>query len=221
MSTETKDMVRAALEVKAVDEDARTFRGLASTWDLDLGGDVIHRGAFRRTIDHWRGSGKPMPLIDLHNYGSIRAVVGKMVDAEETEEGLVTEWEIIEGPDGDEVMRRVKGGYIDSLSIGYRAVSFDFSDGEDGGQIRHIREVELKEVSLVIWGMNEGARIDAASIKSALDAMDEEQRQQIKALLEDPPAGEPEEPKGLATEAQDELRNALLRVQLRRLAARR
>ena len=36
-------------DVKATDDTARTVTGLAAAWSLDLGGDVILKGAF--TID--------------------------------------------------------------------------------------------------------------------------------------------------------------------------
>jgi uncharacterized protein len=166
----TKTLTKAAIPfaVKALDEEARTFRGLASTWDLDLGDDVIHEGAFQRTLRDWRKTGRVVPLIDQHNYGSVRAVVGKMTEAEETKDGLDTTWQVIDGPDGDEILRRLRGGYVDGLSIGYRPTKTDFEDSDDArsGQIRNIREAELGEVSVVIFPMNESARVDLASVKS-------------------------------------------------------
>src|SRR5688500_388089 len=98
--------------VKSVDEASRSFTGLASTWALDLGNDVIHAGAFARTLNAWRSGGKTIPLIDQHNYGSVRSVVGKMTEAAETGEGLVCTFQVIEGPDGDEIYRRIKGGFV-------------------------------------------------------------------------------------------------------------
>lgn len=198
----------ARFEVKALDESARTFSGLASTWDEDLGGDIIEQGAFKRSLDAWRSSGKVLPLIDQHNYGSIRSVVGKMTAAKETKQGLETDWSVIEGPDGDEVMRRLKGGYIDSLSIGYEAVKWEIEKPEGAdpwNYVRHLKEVKLYEVSLVIWPMNPNALIDGDSVKSLTAALREgrltdEQKAELRALLSDPdspPEGTPEG-KGLA-----------------------
>lgn len=168
-ATDTK-AARVPMEVKAVDAEERTFEGLLSTFDLDLGGDLIHRGAFKRTLDHWRKSGRPLPLIDSHNYGSVRAVVGKLLDGKETKDGLWTEWEVIQGSDGDEVLRRIEGGYVDGLSIGYRAVKIEEPTEEERlkGVWRHLKEVELREGSVVVWPMNPGARIDPESVKSIL-----------------------------------------------------
>lgn len=165
----------APFEVKAIDEEARTFTGLASTWDEDLGGDVIHRGAFKETLAEWESGGKVLPLIDQHNYGSIRSVVGKMVSAKETKSGLLAEFKVIEGPDGDEVFRRIKGNYVDGLSIGYEPVKWEFEEDSASrwGRIRHLKEIKLHEVSVVIWPMNTGATIDANTVKAMLDGIED------------------------------------------------
>jgi HK97 family phage prohead protease len=187
---ERKAPLTRPFAVKSVDEEARTFSGLASTWDLDLGNDVIELGAFKRTLNAWRSSGRVLPLIDNHNYGSVRAVVGKMLSAQETTEGLECDFEVIEGPDGDEVLRRVKGGYVDGLSIGYEAVKWEMerAEGTDAWDaIRHLKEIKLREVSVVIWPMNPHAVIDTTSVKALAEALregrlSEEEQAELKAL---------------------------------------
>lgn len=179
---------RTRFEVKSLDLDARTFSGLASTWDEDLGGDIIHQGAFKNTLKEWRSSGSIIPLIDQHNYGSIRSVVGKLTEAKETGAGLESTFQVIEGPDGDEVLRRIKGGYVDGLSIGYEPVKWEYEEKEESrwGQVRHLKEVKLHEVSVVIWPMNPGATI--AQAKAALsefrdrDKLDEGDRKELRRL---------------------------------------
>jgi len=237
---ERKAIVRP-FEIKAVDATERTFEGLASTWDLDLVGDVIHRGAFRRTLSHWRQSGRVIPLLDQHNYGSVRAVVGKLIAAKETEDGLWTRYQVIDGPDGDEVLRRIEGGYVTGLSIGFRPVKVEEPSDEDRkrGIWRHIKEVQLLEISVVIWPANDGARIDVDSVKSLLAAMKDrdltdDDMAELKALRDDidallngieapdsPDSGtsEPAEPDGLASEDQlTAIRQKMLALKLRRLA---
>jgi HK97 family phage prohead protease len=189
MQIESKAL--APFQLKAYDDDEMTFEGLASTWDIDLGNDKILPGAFTRTLNHWRESKKALPLIDMHEYGTVRAVVGKLLEAEETEEGLYTKWQVINSQDGQEIYARLKGNFVDGLSIGYRVI------GEapviDG--VRNIRELQLKEVSVVIWGMNPQALVQ--SVKSAIHALGEEEREHIRVLLQGPPAA----PKADAQEA--------------------
>ena len=159
---------RAPFAIKAA--AGRRFTGLASTWDLDHGGDVIQPGAYARTLKEWKATGRTIPLIDQHNYGSVTSVVGKMLDAEETEEGLEATFQIISGPEGDAYAQRVKDGLIDGLSIGYETrTARPPNEAERKLGVRRILEdVELREVSLVIWGMNPYARVDTDSIKSAM-----------------------------------------------------
>jgi HK97 family phage prohead protease len=226
------------LEVKAgsVNEAERTFQGLASTWALDLGGDVIHPGAYARTLGLWKSSGRVVPLIDMHGYDSVCRVVGKMIAAEETADGLMCTFQLLGAGDqfADAAWLRVKGGYVTGLSIGYRAIKYAYEQPEgttmSWDRIRNLYEVELREVSLVIFGMNEGAVIDTASAKALLDAaregtLTDEQKAELRALLEDatPPAPEPkvppadDSPKGLAPE---DPRRLAMEEQLRALTLR-
>ena len=165
----------AALQIKAVDEEKRQFTGLASTWEKDLGGDVIEKGAFARTLKEWRSGGKVLPLLDSHKYGSISAVLGKMIDAKETDAGLEATFQLRAGPQGEEAWDLVREGYIDGLSIGYEARDWDDPSKEEveSGVRRKLTEIGLVEVSLVQMPMNQGARI--AAVKSALDAMHPEE----------------------------------------------
>jgi uncharacterized protein len=159
---------RAHFQIKA--QTGRRFTGLASTWDLDHGGDLILPGAYSRTLAEWKASGRVIPLIDQHNYGSVTSVVGRMLDADETEAGLEATFEIIGGAQGEPYAERVKSGVIDGLSIGYETRAHrQPNDSERKLGVRRVLEdVELREVSLVIWGMNPHALINTASVKAAI-----------------------------------------------------
>lgn len=190
------------MEVKQVDIGGRTFEGLAATWDRDLGGDIIEKGAFRKTIREWKKSGRILPLLDSHNWFSVRDTVGKLIAAEERDEGLWTKWLIVPGTDGDEILARLRsddehGAFIDSMSIGYRPVKFKIIDpGEEDKEeefsepTRLLQEIELHEVSLVLFPMNPAARIDSASVKTMagtirlmLDRCPEELKEEARRAL--------------------------------------
>jgi HK97 family phage prohead protease len=233
----------APFSVKAVDEGARTFRGLSSTWDEDLGGDVIHEGAFARTIDHFKSSGRTIPLTDGHpelegpQGDRVRRVIGKVIDAAETKSGIDTGFQMVpEDPDADAAVRRVKGGFITDLSIVYKPTRFDREKGtrERPFGRRHIHELKWVGVGLVMRGMNPRAQVNALSVKSlceqlrdgtldddhkaALAALTLEEKSALRALLEAPsaPVDEPlaDTPKGLAP---DDPRRLALNERLRRL----
>lgn len=178
-------------ECKAADDGARTIRGLAAAWSLDQGGDVIHKGAFARTLDHWRAAKKsrPIPLLDSHDaFSSVTTVLGMMTDAAETDDGLEATFAFV--PDdatADAAYKRTKGGYVTGLSIGYEAVPSG-TEIKDG--IRHLKEIKLLEVSLVVFPMNDDARVvgvkHVAAIEAALRAgtLTGEQKARLRALLD-------------------------------------
>lgn len=145
-----------------------TFSGLASTWEKDLGGDMIEQGAYTRTLKQWRRDGYLIPLINQHSYFDTRSAIGKMLSAEETDEGLDTEWKVVESADGEEFMARIREGILNGLSIGYQTRGWrePTENEQNRGIFRVLTDVELREVSVVIWGMNPGALIDQDSVKS-------------------------------------------------------
>jgi len=176
-------------EIKSFDETRRTFTGLAAAFTLDQGGDIILPGAFKRTLSDWKRTkgNRIIYLIDSHNYFSVRNVVGKMTEAEENAEGLSTEQQVLNSPDGEEVWQRVIGGYINAMSIGFQTIEQRVATEAEQrtGIFRYLKEIRLKENSLVIWPMNENARLDA--IKGILDAakdrpLTEEELEEVKTI---------------------------------------
>jgi HK97 family phage prohead protease len=174
MSTQTHEIktLVSRFSVKAVDMQARTFKGLASTWDLDLGGDVILPGAFKKTLAKWKAGGPSIKLFYGHNYFEMGALLGKMVEGEETKDGLLSEFYVTPGPTGDQGLAHINSGVLDSMSIGYEAVSIEYPDDAEQrkGIRRYLKEIDLHEVSVVPFPMNPAALISGA--KASLDRMD-------------------------------------------------
>ncbi len=166
------------LEVKAtaVDPGARTFEGLAAVWTEDLGQDIIKKGAFAATLATWKKSGEAMPLLNSHDHLDIMSALGQLLEAKETADGLWTKWEVIDGPDGDAALARLRPSVrtgkavIGKMSIGFEPVDFEFHQPEGTtspfDRVRILKKVNLKEVSLVLFPMAPGASIDASSVKA-------------------------------------------------------
>jgi HK97 family phage prohead protease len=168
--------LRAPFEIKAAEESEgkRIVRGLASTWNLDLGNDVIHKGAFSRTLAHWKSAKreKPIPFVDQHRYDSVTRIIGKMTEAAETSDGLEVAFEMATHQHALDVFSLIQSGMVTGLSIGYEAIKFEFEkeDNKPAWELtRHISELKLFEISAVIWPMNDEARIDLATVKSLLE----------------------------------------------------
>lgn len=167
--------VPLSVKAEAVDTSARTFEGLAATWDEDLGQDVIHKGAFKASIAEWKSSGEAMPLLNSHDQFNIFSALGQAITLKETDEGLFSKWEVINGDDGDKVLARLRPSpttgraIIGKMSIGFIPQEFNFEQppGTESfwDRIRHITKASLKEVSLVLFPMNPNASIDASTVK--------------------------------------------------------
>ena len=132
-------------EVKASSDGAFEVSGYASTFgNVDLGGDVIHRGAFADTLK----SGPPVRFLYSHNPAD---VLGVPLSLKEDDKGLLGRWRISKTRLGEDVHTLLKDGALDSFSIGYIPTDYDYD--EDAGT-RRLMAVELLEVSVVAMPMN-------------------------------------------------------------------
>lgn len=152
-------------EVKEVSEDG-TFSGVASVYGVeDLGGDIIEKGAFKKTL----AENPTIPVLWQHDQTE---VIGQ---------GEVKEWQnkiLLNGkldnedPVAQKAYRKLKNGLIKGLSIGFQAIKSTWEEIEEAGRrryIRHIHELKLWEVSVVTFPMQPAAQV--TRVKSA----DEEQ----------------------------------------------
>ena len=147
----------------------RTFSGYGAAYSTDLGGDRIIPGAFNSTLLDFYAGKAYVPLVDQHNYGSVRNVLGVMVEAEERTSGLWAKFSVVDSPDGDELLARIKMGAVTGLSIGYRVVDSERVQ-ENGKSIRLLKDVRLHEISAVIYPMNPDAQIHTESVKRGMVA---------------------------------------------------
>ena len=131
-----------------VDTSQRIISGYAATWDLDQGGDIIKRGAFKKTLSE---SANRVKVLWQHS-----APLGKPISMLEDSKGLFVQARISKTRLGDEALELMKDGVVDQMSIGYiipqGKSSFD-------GDIRTINEIKLLEFSPVTFPMNEAAMI--------------------------------------------------------------
>lgn len=145
------------LTVKAVDDDQRIIRGVATSPEPDRMGDIVEPLGVKFK--------NPMPL--LHQHDSTQPV-GTVKFDKPTKEGITFEARLptnIENPELkariDLAWAEVKAGLVRAVSIGFRALEYAFIEGTGG--IR-FTESEVLELSLVTIPANAGATI--TSIKS-------------------------------------------------------
>jgi uncharacterized protein len=148
------------MELKQLDSKG-TFEGYASTFgNRDLGGDIVDPGAFANTIKA-RGARGVKMLLD-HDP---RLRIGAWSEIKEDGTGLFVRGSLfMEKQIGRDTHIDLKGGALDKMSIGYRTKS-DAMDGRRRARV--LKEVDLLEISLVTFPMNERASV--TGVKTAED----------------------------------------------------
>ena len=173
-------MERKALKFEIKDNDlaGRVFSGYASTFDVDLGGDIITPGAFKKTID---GRQDKIKVLWQHN-----EPIGKSIRLYEDSIGLFVEGKVSKTRLGDEAIELMRDRVVDQMSIGFSIPAGKSEMSDDG--LRIIREVKLFEFSPVTFPMNENAII--TSVKSmkeaiAMGQIDQKDLNELSELLTD------------------------------------
>ena len=153
--------ISTAFEVKSLDEGGH-FEGYASVFgNQDYDGDVIVKGAFRKTIEQYRQASRMPKMLWQHD---MHEIVGKWQDMHEDEHGLYVRGSLIlDTQKGREAYALMKAGVLDGMSIGFNVAEARPSEQRSRGRV--IEEVDLWEVSLVTWGANPAATV--TSVKSA------------------------------------------------------
>jgi HK97 family phage prohead protease len=128
--------------------------------NLDLGKDIIHPGAFTKTVGEARAfaathkSRALYPLLWQHQKDE---PIGAITQAGEDTHGLKVRCHINREIDhGKQAYDGLRGGYL-SFSIGYKPVKYEWE-----GKVRHLHEIALAEGSVVTFPMNPEARSIAA-----------------------------------------------------------
>lgn len=146
-----------ALEVKSVD-DAGLFEGYASVFDVkDAGGDIVVAGAFRKSLKARGAKGIRM----LADHDPTKRI-GVWDDIQEDDHGLFVRGRLLlEKAIGRDAHIDLKAGALDGLSIGYKPT---LASHDGRRKARMLKEVDLREISLVGFPMLESARV--TSVKS-------------------------------------------------------
>ncbi len=160
----------AAIEFKASGE-AGEYEGHFSIFgNVDDGQDVVHPGAFQKTIQE---RGKRVKVFYAHDWMKL---IGPAPDVlEEDALGLFAKGRLTISRNGekgsfwaDETWALMKDNALNEGSFGYEAVKFDFENASapTSQLTRHLRELKLYEISPVPLGMNALTQIRA--VKAAL-----------------------------------------------------
>lgn len=154
-----RDWLDGAAEFKFADADAGArgeFTGYASVFgNVDLGGDVVERGAFANTLQQRKSGDVAM----LWGHDTRQVPIGKWLDMAEDDRGLRVRGQLtLDIPQARAVHAALKEGTVKGLSIGYR-VPPGGAEADRNGRVRRLKSVDLYEVSVVTFPMNQRAQV--------------------------------------------------------------
>jgi len=129
------------IEIKSITEDG-TFEGFANVYDVvDLGGDLVEKGAFAKTIQE-----RPRVAIKFEHGELIGGGV-----LEETDHGPFIKGKLTLGVQrAREAYELLKDNVLGYLSIGWQPIKATKS-----GNVRRVTEGRIFEVSMTAMPMNE------------------------------------------------------------------
>lgn len=150
------------------------FAGYAGLFDIvDRGRDRIARGAFAKSLRQ-RGV-KGVKLLWQHDPAE---PIGVLDEVREDAKGLFVRGRLLlDIARARHAYALMKAAALDGLSIGYRTI---LSDTEPQSGVRVLREIDLWEVSLVTFPMQEGARVH--QFKTAAGPPDDDWRGVLHSL---------------------------------------
>jgi HK97 family phage prohead protease len=160
--------ITARVEWKA-GADPGGLEGYASVFgNVDEVGDVVMPGAFKRTIDHWRKSAQPMPLIADHKM-STDGVIGSISDLQEDTRGLRFKARFSRSDKAQQVRTDILDGHIRGTSFTYEVMRSSPGHGDIDGKAvgRFLDELRLFEVTISPFPINQLAGVTSA--KAVID----------------------------------------------------
>lgn len=144
--------------IKAVVEEEGTgvFEAVVAVFgNVDLVGDRIVKGAFAKSLERWKASGDPIPVIFDHQWGNLDAHAGEVIEAEERDEGLWIKGQLdLEDDFARKLFNKLKRRRIKEFSFAY-----DVVDEEKADDANELRELEIIEVGPTLKGANPETRL--------------------------------------------------------------
>lgn len=152
------DRLAFDLEIKLAEDGAAAgqISGYGSVFGLvDRGGDIVEPGAFKSSLGEWRKKNALPPMLWQHDPYT---PIGVWTDLAEDEKGLKVSGQLVmDVPAAAQARALIQAGAVKGLSIGYRTKDYTI-DRTTG--VRHLKKVDLWEISLVTFPMLPEALVD-------------------------------------------------------------
>lgn len=148
------------------------FEAIVSVFgNVDLVGDRVVKGAFTKSLDRWRASGDPIPVIWSHQWQDPFAHIGAVTEASETAKGLRVNGSLDMGnPTAAYLAKLLAERRVKEFSFAYDVV--DERRAKDG--VNDLLELDIIEVGPTLKGANPETQLLAAkTLAGDLDEPDE------------------------------------------------
>ena len=144
------------------------FSGYASIFgNEDQGNDIVQKGAFTKSLTQ-----RPAPKVKMLFQHKTDEPIGVFEKIYEDQKGLYVQGRLaMKTQKGKETYELLKMGALDGMSIGFKADPQKQGYNENKRGIRTLKEVDLMEISLVTFPMNEQAMVQSVkgNLKSIRD----------------------------------------------------
>ena len=142
-----------------VKSDAKgIFTGYGSIFgNEDQGNDIVQKGAFTKSLAE-----RPASKVKMLFQHKTDEPIGVFTEIYEDQKGLFVKGQLAMGTQkGRETYELLKMGALDGMSIGFKADPQKQGYNENKRGIRTLKEVDLMEISLVTFPMNEEAMVQS------------------------------------------------------------
>lgn len=159
-------------EAKGLQEGKNLYiEGYAAVFgNVDTYKDILLPGACQKSIT---GPGASrIKLCAQHKQTDIIDVIGKVLELREDAKGLWFRAKVSNTTKGKDAAELVLDEAIDEISIGFITIDFYMQDG-----IRYLKEIDIREISIVIRAANVEARIQSIEVKEEKEKEPEEPKE--------------------------------------------
>lgn len=136
------------------------IEGYASTWDRipDSYGDIVAKGAFTKSLEKLKASGRSIPLLWAHQMSELDAYVGTC-EANEDENGLHFIATFDDTKEAQRIRQLYKDGRLSKFSFAYDTIDCAPVELESGFVANELRELDIFEISCVLVPANNLAEV--------------------------------------------------------------
>ncbi|MCX4801778.1 HK97 family phage prohead protease [Streptomyces sp. NBC_01214] len=183
--------IKAAGENEGTDDGV--FEAIVAAYNVDSVGDKIMPGAFGETLDEWKSSGNPIPVLWSHMSHDPDYHIGEVLEAEERPEGLWVKARIdLDSPKAAQVYKLLKGRRVTQFSFAYDVLDGgpSKSKADDGeSDSFELRKLKLYEVGPTLIGANQATELldvksaDGATMRVSVEGASAAQTEELRQAL--------------------------------------